>query len=691
MTPTRFLEESLNYKFTPGIITRASSAGDVNLFEESFGNATEPSADGKGAANPPKQGTEASPQQQLTHNVSSTTQGPNAAPTANAGPAWSGLAPEQPVMTPFTASIQALLQDVGDVSMPSLPVVSQNLQPPPPQHHEGPGSRRASFGAVPVSSGIVDNGAPVQQSSGQHAFQLHIPADRNQRRRYSDAHQPHYAQQGGAVPTQVPIDPSNGAIPGYGMDGYRYPQQPLPPHQQQSPPQPSQQQAQQYLQQMYTSNPTQPHPSHPQQQQPAYSMAVDMHGQPIAMPIPMGMSVPMGPPMQPHMQQPLAIPVMAPQMQDPNDMSYQMQQQHPQQPNMGMPASQEEFYHHQQQMQMMSQPPQQQMQHSGAPTVHPSQLYTSPNYPQDGQGYHQQPPQQMQGPSPQQQQYQPPKLHQPSKSRRTSISKSAATAAEPRTQSPPKAVKPTTGSKQTGKSRRDSGTSQLQPASGALSEDTLVAKPGAGTPASGPAKKRKRTASGAVAPNAGEKDGIAASKVGGESQNAEDDANVSSGKKKKAPTSVGKKVAGKKDDSSAAAETAKVEAEKNPTAPNSVAGDDMGDYHSSDSESDGEGGSKSPTSGKRKHPPTEAERAAKRKRFLERNRVAASKCRMKKKEWLKELETKSATLSKENERLVSCVKDLKEEVLLLKSQLLLHRACDCNVIQQYIQTSSQVC
>ena len=35
------------------------------------------------------------------------------------------------------------------------------------------------------------------------------------------------------------------------------------------------------------------------------------------------------------------------------------------------------------------------------------------------------------------------------------------------------------------------------------------------------------------------------------------------------------------------------------------------------------------------------------------------------------------------------VNQLKEEILILKNQLLLHRNCDCNVIQQYIQTSTQ--
>ncbi|KAI8919259.1 hypothetical protein DFJ77DRAFT_269226 [Powellomyces hirtus] len=92
---------------------------------------------------------------------------------------------------------------------------------------------------------------------------------------------------------------------------------------------------------------------------------------------------------------------------------------------------------------------------------------------------------------------------------------------------------------------------------------------------------------------------------------------------------------------------------------------------------------------KRKGPPTEDEQDEKRKRFLERNRVAASKCRMKKKQWLQDLETKSSEIGQSNRQLQAIVTQLKEEVMLLKSQLLLHRNCTCNVIQQYISTSPQ--
>ncbi|KND01298.1 uncharacterized protein SPPG_03108 [Spizellomyces punctatus DAOM BR117] len=108
------------------------------------------------------------------------------------------------------------------------------------------------------------------------------------------------------------------------------------------------------------------------------------------------------------------------------------------------------------------------------------------------------------------------------------------------------------------------------------------------------------------------------------------------------------------------------------------------------SESDEPRKSSPPRNGKRKGgPPTEEEQDEKRKRFLERNRLAASKCRMKKKQWLQDLENRSTDASAKNRQLQMIVTQLKEEVMMLKNQLLLHRNCSCNVIQQYISTSSQ--
>ncbi|KAJ3031508.1 hypothetical protein HDV00_008259 [Rhizophlyctis rosea] len=107
---------------------------------------------------------------------------------------------------------------------------------------------------------------------------------------------------------------------------------------------------------------------------------------------------------------------------------------------------------------------------------------------------------------------------------------------------------------------------------------------------------------------------------------------------------------------------------------------------------EGEGGGSTKTGSKRKagvagmEDPDEEE---KRKKFLERNRLAASKCRQKKKAWMQELERRSSEISAKNRHLQMVVHGLKEEILVLKNQLLLHRNCECNVIQQYISSSSQ--
>ncbi|KAJ2962156.1 hypothetical protein NQZ79_g2636 [Umbelopsis isabellina] len=77
----------------------------------------------------------------------------------------------------------------------------------------------------------------------------------------------------------------------------------------------------------------------------------------------------------------------------------------------------------------------------------------------------------------------------------------------------------------------------------------------------------------------------------------------------------------------------------------------------------------------------------KRRKFLERNRQAASKCRQKKKAWMQDLEQRSEEITNRNKALHETVSMLKEEVLFLKNQLLAHRGCDCTVVKNYIQTS----
>ncbi|KAJ1920533.1 hypothetical protein H4219_001232 [Mycoemilia scoparia] len=76
-----------------------------------------------------------------------------------------------------------------------------------------------------------------------------------------------------------------------------------------------------------------------------------------------------------------------------------------------------------------------------------------------------------------------------------------------------------------------------------------------------------------------------------------------------------------------------------------------------------------------------------RRRFLERNRIAASKCRQKKKQWVKELEQRAEEATIQNHNLHTAVAQLKEEILALKSQLIAHRNCNCSMIQQFMQST----
>lgn len=76
---------------------------------------------------------------------------------------------------------------------------------------------------------------------------------------------------------------------------------------------------------------------------------------------------------------------------------------------------------------------------------------------------------------------------------------------------------------------------------------------------------------------------------------------------------------------------------------------------------------------------------AKRKRFLERNRVAASKCRQKKKEWMATLEESARNVQTTNKLLSHTVSVLREELLILKGELLKHHGCECPQISAFLE------
>ncbi|KAF8977227.1 hypothetical protein BGZ46_007547 [Entomortierella lignicola] len=93
-------------------------------------------------------------------------------------------------------------------------------------------------------------------------------------------------------------------------------------------------------------------------------------------------------------------------------------------------------------------------------------------------------------------------------------------------------------------------------------------------------------------------------------------------------------------------------------------------------------------SGSRKRSSTEEETPeSKRQKFLERNRMAASKCREKKR--LQTLKTiaDADEITARNQALHETFDALQEEVRRLKNQILSHRDCGCDVIQKFVQTS----
>ncbi|KAI9285831.1 hypothetical protein BC943DRAFT_277399 [Umbelopsis sp. AD052] len=93
---------------------------------------------------------------------------------------------------------------------------------------------------------------------------------------------------------------------------------------------------------------------------------------------------------------------------------------------------------------------------------------------------------------------------------------------------------------------------------------------------------------------------------------------------------------------------------------------------------------------RKRHNSDDGEEAVERRqRFLERNRVAASKCRQKKKVWITELEERSDKVIEDNKKLFNMVNQLKEEAMFLKNQLLAHGTCNCDVVKQYLKQSAQ--
>ncbi|MCJ1449228.1 MAG: hypothetical protein MMC23_009748 [Stictis urceolatum] len=90
---------------------------------------------------------------------------------------------------------------------------------------------------------------------------------------------------------------------------------------------------------------------------------------------------------------------------------------------------------------------------------------------------------------------------------------------------------------------------------------------------------------------------------------------------------------------------------------------------------------------KRNPPSLEAERE-KREKLLERNRVAASKCRQKRKSYTNTLEEQARELQVRKSSLSALANSLKDEVLFLKGQMLRHSDCGCSRVRDYLNNEA---
>ncbi|KAF5723605.1 hypothetical protein FMUND_1676 [Fusarium mundagurra] len=80
-----------------------------------------------------------------------------------------------------------------------------------------------------------------------------------------------------------------------------------------------------------------------------------------------------------------------------------------------------------------------------------------------------------------------------------------------------------------------------------------------------------------------------------------------------------------------------------------------------------------------------------RRRVLERNRIAANKCRLRKRDEALALASQEEAMEDHNRYLMTCLDSLTVEIYHLKTQLLRHTECNCVLIQNYIANEAQKC
>ncbi|KUI56477.1 Transcription factor atf21 [Cytospora mali] len=92
----------------------------------------------------------------------------------------------------------------------------------------------------------------------------------------------------------------------------------------------------------------------------------------------------------------------------------------------------------------------------------------------------------------------------------------------------------------------------------------------------------------------------------------------------------------------------------------------------------------------RQQPPLQQQQQQPPQALRERNRAAANKCRRKSKAVVADLEATERDLAEEHRQLSQTAGSLREEVLALKSSLLVHGHCEDEVIQQYFANSARL-
>ncbi|KAH7463376.1 hypothetical protein FOMA001_g18188 [Fusarium oxysporum f. sp. matthiolae] len=80
-----------------------------------------------------------------------------------------------------------------------------------------------------------------------------------------------------------------------------------------------------------------------------------------------------------------------------------------------------------------------------------------------------------------------------------------------------------------------------------------------------------------------------------------------------------------------------------------------------------------------------------RRRVLERNRMAANKCRLRKRDKALALASQEEAMEDRNRYLMTCFDSLTVEIYYLKTQLLQHTDCNCVLIQKYIANEAKKC